>query len=204
MTQTSLVDAIDCTGYSDKMCILIGDWLSFSLLSRISVHKSQQSLDSTGYPSRDALYKYWASRGHLIEPMAQQSSSKTSAANEEAPQGKGVSKIGDWSFASSSGNSPSQDQMGWNMGAYSPSYDSEMAASYQQGDGSEGSDMELQRVSEPYPPIFIVQTSRGYKHSRMSATSDQYSLNQGPEAFGPEDWANYQMPSSTKGSHFKM
>ena len=135
-------------------------------------------------------------------------------ANQEALQRKGVSIVGDWSFASSSGNSPSQDQMGWNMGAYSQSddYDSEMAAFYQQGEGSEVSDMEElpQGVSEPYPPSFIVQTSRGYKRARMSATSNQYSLNQGPEAFSvylgqlPDDWANYQMPSSTKGSHFKM
>ncbi|CAL8381370.1 unnamed protein product [Gadus morhua 'NCC'] len=70
------------------------------------------------------------------------------------------------------------------------------------GDGSEHSDMQElpSGVSEPYPPSFIIQIGSGYQRSRLSATSDQYSLNQGPEAFGiyPEDWDNYQMPSSIK------
>ena len=138
----------------------------------------------------------------MSHALSQASSSVQQGSSEAgAPQGKGVSAVGHGSFA---GTSQSRDQTGWNMGAYSPSteYDSEMAALFQQGDGSEGSDMELQRVSEPYPPIFIVQRSHGYKHSRMSATSDHYSLNQGPEAFGglvsPEDFMNSKMSSSTK------
>ena len=177
------------------------------------------ALGSTGYPtsSDDALDQYWSNLGYLIEPrvnkmsqaLAQKSSSASTApwASSEAgaPQRRGVSVVGAWAFPSHAGTSQSQDQTGLNMGAYSQSneYGSEMAAFFQQGDGSEGYDMvELpQGVSEPYPPSFIVQTSNGYKRSRISATSDKYSLNQGPEAFG----VNLEkMSGSTKGSDFKM
>ena len=138
------------------------------------------------------------------------SMSKQGSGGAGAPQGKEVSAGRVWSFASSAGTSQSQDQTGWNMGGYSPSneYDSEMAAFYKQGDGSKGSDMQElpQGVSEPYLPSLIVQTSSGYKRSRISATTDQYSFNQGPEAFGvyPENWVNSEMPGSTKRSDFKM
>ncbi|CAL8262153.1 unnamed protein product [Arctogadus glacialis] len=122
-----------------------------------------------------------------MSALAQASSSASMSqqgSSEAAPRGKGVSKVGDWSFASSGGNTQSQAQTGWNMGG-----DSGMAAVYQQ---SEGSDMQElpQEVSEPYSPSFIVQTSSGYKRSRLSGTTDEYSLNKGLEAYGinPEDF----------------
>ena len=123
----------------------------------------------------------------LAQASSSASMSQQGSSEADAPQGKGVSKVGDWSFASSGGNTQSQDQTGWNMGG-----ESEMAAVYQQADGFEGSDMQElpQEVSEPYSPSFIVQTSSGYKRSRLSGIADEYSLIKGLEEYGinPEDF----------------
>ena len=181
----------------------------------------------------------------VSEPREQKrchSLSQASASSSMSKQGSGGAGV--WEVPELEAKEQSNYLTAWNMEGYSPSneYDSAMAAFYQQGDGSEVSDMqelqqgvieplgdgsevfdmqELQQgvieplgdgsehsdmqelpsgVSEPYPPSFIIQIGSGYQRSRLSATSDKYSLNQGPEAFGiyPEDWDNYQMPSSIK------
>ncbi|XP_056433281.1 uncharacterized protein LOC130371509 isoform X1 [Gadus chalcogrammus] len=188
--------------------------------------------------------------------------SQASSSSSMSKQGSGGAGV--WEVPELEAKDQSNYLTAWNMEGYSPSneYDSAMAAFYQQGDGSEVSDMqelqqgvieplgdgsevfdmqelqqgviepladgsegsdmqELQQgvieplgdgsehsdmqelpsgVSEPYSPSFIIQIGSGYQRSRLSATSDQYSLNQGPEPYGvyPEDWDNYQMPSSIK------